>query len=522
MSGLRVGPSRRWVRLAVIALFIAVLPSSAAPPTVRSASATPVLDVSAGYAHTCAIRADDGTLRCWGSPEAEDESYASGWNAIDAPEGTFTSVSSGYGFSCAIRTDGTLACWGANSYFQSTPPEGTFLAVDAGWAHACGLRTDGTLECWGANGSGRATPPSGTYTAVSAGWEHSCAIRMDGTIVCWGANDNHESTPPGGTFVAVSAGTYSHTCALRTDGTIACWGYNASHKAEPPQGTFLAVSAGEEHTCAIRSDGTLVCWGDNGLGQLQVPGGTYESVSAGGYHSCAVRPDHTIRCWGCDWDGQANPAPTASMGSLARWTLATQVSLTWGARNGLADVATYDVRYRRAKWNAGFGSGSTTLTGTTQVGATIALSRGYTYCFSARARDADDLVSDWTPEQCSSRPLDDRALARTGKWVAGTGTSDYAGTFVRSTARGAKLTRTGIRANRIALVATTCPTCGTVNVYLGSKLLKAISLYSPTVVHQKVINVKARWSLMTGTLTIKVASSGKKVIIDGLAIQRYP
>ena len=55
-------------------------------------------------------------------------------------------------------------------------------------AHSCALRTDGTLACWGLNVDGQATPPAGTYTAVSAGAVHSCALRTDGTLACWGLN----------------------------------------------------------------------------------------------------------------------------------------------------------------------------------------------------------------------------------------------------------------------------------------------------------------------------------------------
>ncbi len=85
---------------------------------------------------------------------------------------------------------------------------------------------------------------------------------------------------------------------------------------------------------------------------------------------------------------------------------------------------------------------------------------------------------------------------------------------------GAKLTRTGIVASRIALLATTCATCGSVKVYLGSTLLKTVSLYSATTVYRKLISVKSWRSAHKGTLTIKVASSGKKVIIDGVVIRR--
>jgi hypothetical protein len=70
------------------------------------------------------------------------------------------------------------------------------------------------------------------------------------------------------------------------------------------------------------------------------------------------------------------------------------------------------------------------------------------------------------------------------------------------------------------VVATTCPTCGTVKVYLGTTLLRTISLHSDTKVIGKVIPVKSWSALHSGTVRIKVVSSGKKVIIDGLAISR--
>jgi alpha-tubulin suppressor-like RCC1 family protein len=76
-----------------------------------------------------------------------------------APAGTFTSVRVGPSHACALRTDGTLACWGDNTQGQSTPPAGTFVAVDVGDAHTCAIRTDGSLACFGANASGQAPPP---------------------------------------------------------------------------------------------------------------------------------------------------------------------------------------------------------------------------------------------------------------------------------------------------------------------------------------------------------------------------
>ena len=74
-------------------------------------------------------------------------------------------------------------------------------------------------------------------------------------------------------------------------------------------------------------------------------------------------------------------------------------------------------------------------------------------------------------------------------------------------------------ARRIAIVATTCPTCGSISVYWGSTFLKTISLKSTTTVNKKLLVVTTFASARAGTLTIKVYTSGKKVILDGVAIR---
>src|SRR5262245_901851 len=61
--------------------------------------------------------------------------------------------------------------------------------VSAGVVHSCAIKTDGKLACWGGNYFGQATPPTGTYTAVSAGGYHGCAIKTDGSLACWGRHD---------------------------------------------------------------------------------------------------------------------------------------------------------------------------------------------------------------------------------------------------------------------------------------------------------------------------------------------
>ncbi|MEN6300767.1 MAG: RCC1 domain-containing protein, partial [Anaerolineaceae bacterium] len=46
--------------------------------------------------------------------------------------------------------------------------------LSLGEAHTCAIKSDGTLACWGENANGQSTPPIGTFTQVSAGGSHTC------------------------------------------------------------------------------------------------------------------------------------------------------------------------------------------------------------------------------------------------------------------------------------------------------------------------------------------------------------
>jgi alpha-tubulin suppressor-like RCC1 family protein len=72
-----------------------------------------------------------------------------------SPGPALGSVALGTDHGCAVRTDGTLVCWGDNTFGQSSPPTGTFTQVSAGTFHTCGVKTDGTFVCWGDNFSGQ-------------------------------------------------------------------------------------------------------------------------------------------------------------------------------------------------------------------------------------------------------------------------------------------------------------------------------------------------------------------------------
>ena len=82
------------------------------------------------------------------------------------------------------------------SLLMVMPDRGTSRAVSSSVKARSAIRTSGTLVCWGTNLNGEGSPPTGTFTALSTGYNYSCAIRVGGTLACWGENDAGETAPP--------------------------------------------------------------------------------------------------------------------------------------------------------------------------------------------------------------------------------------------------------------------------------------------------------------------------------------
>jgi alpha-tubulin suppressor-like RCC1 family protein len=336
-------------------------------------------DISASAEHTCASLAS-GAVNCWGNNmtgqlgDGRSGAGTGSLRSVRVPElSNATSVAIGYGHSCALRADGTVACWGWNRNGQlgdgsmtdrASPADVTGIgdaqALEAGDHYNCVLRSSGQVSCWGFNdvgqlGNGR-TDDSATPVAVldlddavelSVGINHACARRATGELACWGEGTRGQlgdgtmlhrsrpvSVPDFPDVPGVAAGGF-HSCALLADERIACWGANANGElgdgstidsVEPlpvPGLTGLAeVAAGLFHTCARESVGRVHCWGENSRGQLgEGAGGPVPHIvstivndavqlSLGYYYSCAIRADGSISCWGANTSGQLGTGNT--------------------------------------------------------------------------------------------------------------------------------------------------------------------------------------------------------------------
>ncbi len=226
----------------------------------------------------------------------------------------------GSNFSCGLKADGSISCWGDDLYGPTHVPAGTYTQVSAGCNHACGLRMDGSISCWGNNWHGQTHVPTGTYTQVSAGVGYACGLKTDGSISCWGDNfyyRTHDGPP--GTYTQVSVGANS-ICGLRTDGSLSCWGYSFG-QSHILAGTYTQVSAGCNHACGLRMDGSISCWGVGYIikqprwfeyrwSDAVVPSGTsYTQVSTNNAVTCGLKTDGSISC--SRIDGKALVLPGA-------------------------------------------------------------------------------------------------------------------------------------------------------------------------------------------------------------------
>ena len=176
-----------------------------------------VAQIRAGGETTCA-RKTDGTVWCWGRGTIDIANP----QQVAGLGNTVVDIAVGSSHACARKNDGTLWCWGFNSLGQlgigntdsintvvqtgATTLGNNVAQVALGTDFGCAIKTDGTLWCWGqqlhgeiGNGSDETTGSCQTtpvqigantlgnkVAGVALGDGHACALKDDGTVWCWG------------------------------------------------------------------------------------------------------------------------------------------------------------------------------------------------------------------------------------------------------------------------------------------------------------------------------------------------
>jgi alpha-tubulin suppressor-like RCC1 family protein len=351
----------------------------------------------------CVVRVD-GSVKCWGK-----------WYGAPTEHPTLTGVSQ-----LVISTQlGLTALLSDGTAVQTAPYDDPTLTpvpdfdtgmvaprVVTGLFHSCALRSDGTVACWGDNnqgelGNGTAVDTSSPVDVVglsdvidiASTMAHSCAVLRNGTAKCWGRNNEDQlgdggaafpfSTTPvlvaGLTGVTAIATAAKSTCAVHESGQVYCWGVNdygqlgdgtlVDHAAPAPVsglGDAVAIATSGGHYCVVRASGGVRCWGygfNGELGNGQTGAGSDSSVpvtvkqnalqslggvmaiAGGNATSCAVRANGMAYCWGSDLHGLGNGAAGMSQPyALAVSGITSALDVSMGSSSQCVLLATGTVR----------------------------------------------------------------------------------------------------------------------------------------------------------------------------------
>lgn len=195
-------------------------------------------------------------------------------------------ISAGYYHTCAVNSSLNVYCWGRNWEQQSlnvaSAPKLTPVQVQnstntgalsnvkelaLGNTHSCALKSDGSVQCWGTNSayslgdnSGAAGLPRNvidtdgssslsSITKISSNYNTTCGLKSNGKVVCWGDNSLYQ--------LGVNDNiAYAYSKTVRKNS-------NASDL-----NNIINLGTSVYHSCAILADESTYCWGAGNQGQL--------------------------------------------------------------------------------------------------------------------------------------------------------------------------------------------------------------------------------------------------------------
>ena len=353
-------------------------------PAVDLGTNKKAIKIVTGFSHTCVLL-DDSSVKCWGEGGNGQLGYGNTnklgdgagemGNSLPAVDlGTnkkVIDITVGWAHSCALLDDYSIKCWGLDLYGQLEGEGPSNLGDGAGeMGNALPVVDLGTNK---------------KALKVVAGANHTCAILDDSSVKCWGegssgqlgygntSNTGDLENQMGNNLLDVDLGTnrkavqialgMAHTCALLDDSSVKCWGMggsgvlgygNINNKGDEAGemgdslpavdlGTnklALQITAGFVHTCALLDDYSVKCWGNGALGALGYGDTTTRGdganemgsnlpaidlgtnikvvhIKAGMSFTCALLEDSSIKCFGGGDSGRLGSGNTNNLGDGA-------------------------------------------------------------------------------------------------------------------------------------------------------------------------------------------------------------
>ena len=239
------------------------------------APAGPFVAMDAGTSHSCGLR-PDGSIDCWGE-DSLDAAELSGFAALefggdeaayladwrDLGEWVFAPLSFEFMDLQGAVPEPESRAEMARRAAGWEPPAGPFVAVTAGEGFTCGLRPDGEVACWGYFAREEPRIPLQVYAEV-----YGERLREFDQITTASAESGVAYFDP--RFYPLYESLYGARVweldpaeyliigpgAIPTDILLA-----DVNLVNPPPGPFIAVEAGISRACGLRPDGEIDCWG---------------------------------------------------------------------------------------------------------------------------------------------------------------------------------------------------------------------------------------------------------------------
>lgn len=327
--------------------------------------------IAAGHRHSCGIDTG-GDMWCWGN-NAHGEFGLGGDIAITVQCANGVSTPAGYEAYCPAyvymtkQIVGSIGMPSAEQLTEVADPRykvggdlvpGPWVDVGAGEWFTCGLRVDGGLFCWGRGNDGAlGFNPAGSSVSATVNYSYNNLWIGDSTGYKVASAWNRPyptQVMPGTSFDSMTVGK-RHVCAIEVAGQAWCWGWNQygavtgtgnpvmTPRAVGEPGRFKSISAGALHSCAIDQQDDAWCWGYGGAGRLgngstanqnepvRVSGNVkFKAIATRASHTCGIDLDGQAWCWGDNTTGVVNPVDPYGEGWQTSYATPQRVAGTAG------------------------------------------------------------------------------------------------------------------------------------------------------------------------------------------------
>jgi uncharacterized protein YjbI with pentapeptide repeats len=238
-----------------------------------------------------------GQLYSWGS-NLSNITPAGGVTNVVAVYCTYSAYA-------ALRTDGSVVCWGDAARGGTTPAgvSSNVISIEASFSAFAALKSDGTVVFWGDSIEIRSSTRSDliNITRLYSSSNGFACLNSSGGVIMVGTFTGSVNWPIPAGFNSNVVEVYTNSsgfAALRDDGSVATWITSNNTNADLSS-NIVCVFPNENSFAALKNNGSVVWWG--GTANIATPPGTSSGViSIYNTHSAfaALKTDGSVVLWG--------------------------------------------------------------------------------------------------------------------------------------------------------------------------------------------------------------------------------